>query len=137
MRPVLGVAGIVLDADGRVLLIERGRPPDAGRWSVPGGKLERGESLAAGVAREVREETGLEVEVGALVCAHELIRDDYHVVILDHVARVTGGALAAGDDAADARWVAWPDLADLPLTDGLLAVLERARATYGAWFDSR
>jgi hypothetical protein len=63
--------------------------------------------------------------------------DDYHFVILDYLARVIGGVLAAASDVRDARFVAWPELSALPLTDGLVPVLERARATYAAWSDSR
>jgi len=149
MTPVVGVGAIVFDAEGRVLLIERGRPPGVGLWSVPGGKLEGAETLAQGVAREVREETGLLVEVGPLACVIERIGDDHHFVILDYHARVVSGTLAAapkvegggftptpGDDARAARWVSADELSSLPLTDGLVAVLERARATHRAWSTS-
>jgi len=135
--PVVAVAAIVFDAQGRVLLIERGRPPSAGQWSVPGGKLEPAETLAQAVAREVREETGLLVEVGALACVVERIGDDHHFVILDYVARVIGGTLAAGGDARGARFVSHDELGALPLTEGLVDVLARARATHAAWFASR
>ncbi|HEX4421584.1 MAG TPA: NUDIX hydrolase [Kofleriaceae bacterium] len=127
MMPVVGVAAIVFDDADRVLLVERGGPPSAGRWTVPGGKLEPRETIAQGVAREVREETGLIVEVGALACVVEAILDDYHYVILDYFARTIGGELAAGSDARAARFVAYDELADLPLTDGLADVLARAR----------
>ncbi|MCX5744937.1 MAG: NUDIX hydrolase [Proteobacteria bacterium] len=131
--PTIAVAAFVFDAAGRILLIERGKPPGLGLWSVPGGRLEPGETIAAAVAREVREETGLAIEVGPLTEVVERISPAFHYVILDHVARVTGGTLAACDDARDARFVADPELARLPLTDGLLAVLARARATYASW----
>lgn len=142
MPPVVAVAAIVYDAQGRVLLVERGRPPGAGLWTVPGGKLEHGETLAQAVAREVREETSLVVEVGALACVVERMgrspdTDDYHFVILDYVARVIGGTLAAGSDVRQARFVDEAELATLPLTEGLVDVLQRARATHGAWFVSR
>jgi 8-oxo-dGTP diphosphatase len=137
MTAIVAVGAIVFDPEGRVLLIERGKPPGAGLWSVPGGRLEGPETLAQGVAREVREETGLVVEVGPLSCVVERMGDDYHFVILDYLARVIGGTLAAGSDARDARWVASDELATLPLTDGLIAVLERARATHPAWCTSR
>lgn len=127
MPPQVAVGAIVFDADGRVLLVERGRPPGEGLWSVPGGKLELGETLAQAVAREVREETGLVVEVGALACVIEWMGDDYHYVILDYAARVIGGTLAAADDVRNARFVAWSELAGLPLTEGLVEVLTRAR----------
>jgi ADP-ribose pyrophosphatase YjhB (NUDIX family) len=127
MIPVIGVGAIIFDAAGRVLLIERGKPPAAGQWSVPGGKLERGEPLAQGVAREVREETGLVVEVGAFACVVERIAADYHFVILDYFARVIGGELCAGSDARAARFVDRDELASLPLTEGLGEILARAR----------
>jgi mutator protein MutT len=122
-NPVVGVGAIVFDDAGRLLVIQRGRAPAAGLWSVPGGKLEPGETLAAAVAREVREETGLEVSVGALVEVIE--RPPY--VILDYRARVVSGTLRAGDDAADARWVTRDELATLPTTPGLEAVVDKAR----------
>lgn len=128
-RPTVAVAAVVFDADGRVLLVERGRPPGVGLWTVPGGKLEAGESLADAVAREVREETGLSVEVGPLVEVVERRGDDYHYVILDYLAFApTDAAPRAGDDARAARFVAEDELAGLPLTDGLAPVLTRARA---------
>jgi ADP-ribose pyrophosphatase YjhB (NUDIX family) len=135
--PEVAVGAIVFDADHRVQLVERGRAPSAGLWSVPGGRLEPGETLAQAVAREVREETGLVVEVGALARVVERIGDGHHYVILDYVARVIGGALAAGDDARRARFVDEAELASLPVTDGLVPVLARARATHAAWFASR
>jgi len=135
--PVVGVGAIVFDAEGRVLLVERGKPPGAGLWSVPGGKLEQRETLAQAVAREVLEETGLVVEVGTLACVLERIADDYHFVILDYFARVIGGKLAAASDARAARFVDPDQLRTLPLTEGLADVLARARATQPAWSISR
>ena len=137
MTPVVGVGAIVFDDAGRALLIERGRPPGAGLWSSPGGRLEPRETLAQAVSREVREETGLIVEVGGLACVVERMADDYHFVLLDYFARITGGTLAAASDARDARFVALDDIAALPTTDGLLDVLLRARATQPPWSTSR
>ncbi|MBA3463483.1 MAG: NUDIX domain-containing protein [Deltaproteobacteria bacterium] len=136
MTPVCAVAAIVFDPEGRVLLVERGKPPGEGLWSVPGGRLIGSETLAQGVAREVREETGLVVEVGPLSCVVERMGDDFHFVILDYLARVVGGTLAAGSDARAARFVDEAELERLPLTDGLVDVLTRARATYAAWSTS-
>lgn len=133
MTPVCAVAAIVFDPEGRVLLVERGKPPAEGLWSVPGGRLVGSETLAQGVAREVREETGLVVEVGPLSCVVERMGDDFHFVILDYLARVVGGTLAAGSDARAARFVDEAELSNLPLTDGLVDVLARARATYATW----
>lgn len=134
--PIVAVGAIVFDDRGRVLLVERARPPGAGLWTVPGGRVEGAETLAQAVAREVREETGLVVEVGALACVVERIGDDHHFVILDYVARVIGGALAAASDARAARFVGADELAALPLTEGLADVLARARGTHAAWFAS-
>lgn len=133
MTPICAVAGIVFDPEGRVLLVQRAKEPGKGLWTVPGGRLEGAETLAQGVAREVREETGLVVEVGPLACVVERMGDDFHFVILDYLARVIGGSLAAGSDAAAARFVAEPELAQLPVTDGLVDVLARARAMYATW----
>jgi ADP-ribose pyrophosphatase YjhB (NUDIX family) len=130
-RPTVAVGAFVFDAAGRVLLVQRGRPPGAGLWTVPGGKLELGESLAAAVEREVREETGLVVRCGALVDVVERVIDAggarWHYVILDYLASLEGGTLAAADDVRDARFVDDAELATLPLTDGLLPVLAAAR----------
>lgn len=132
-HPVVAVAAVVFDAAGRVLLIERGRPPGVGQWTVPGGKLHHGETLAAAVAREVREETGVAVEVGPLVEVVERVVPTadgaYHYVILDYLATPTAPAVPRpGDDARAARYVDAAELARLPLTDGLVPVIDRARA---------
>ncbi|MEV5825944.1 NUDIX domain-containing protein [Spirillospora sp. NPDC052242] len=118
------VGAIVRDRDGRLLLVLRGRPPGAGRWSVPGGRVEPGEDDAAAVARELLEETGLRVRVGALVGTVE--RDGPGGVVYeihDYAATVLGGTPRAGDDAADVRWAAPAELRDLPLVPGLLDAL--------------
>ena len=110
--PIVGVGAVVVDK-GRVLLVLRGREPLKGKWSLPGGMLELGESLTEGVAREVEEETGLEVEVVELVeLLDRIIREDtpsgqrvrYHYVIADYLCRVVGGTLSASSDAAAVRW---------------------------------
>lgn len=137
MMPIVAVGAIVFDAENRVLLVERGRAPAAGLWSVPGGRVEGAETLAQAVSREVREETGLLVEVGALACVVERIGDDHHFVILDYLARVIGGTLAPASDARDARFIEERELATLPLTDGLVDILSRARATHATWSASR
>jgi 8-oxo-dGTP diphosphatase len=118
------VGAIVHDAGGRLLVIRRGHPPGEGLWSLPGGRVEAGESDAAAVARELAEETGLRVEAGRLVGRVE--RPGASGVtydIYDYAATVTGGTLVAGDDASDARWTALEELRGLPTTDGLLEAL--------------
>jgi 8-oxo-dGTP diphosphatase len=106
--PLVGVGAVVVD-EQRVLLVRRGREPLKGHWSLPGGLLELGEPLAAGVAREVLEETGLTVEPIELIelldrIHHHDERVRYHYVIADYLCRVTGGTLAAASDADDVRW---------------------------------
>ncbi|MEU6792815.1 NUDIX domain-containing protein [Nonomuraea wenchangensis] len=118
------VGAVILDAAGRILLVQRGRPPGAGLWSVPGGRLEPGEDDETGVRREVLEETGLRVEVGPLAGVVERPGPGgVTYVIRDYHATVTGGTATAGDDAADLRWCTPADLARLPLTEGLLETL--------------
>lgn len=107
--PLLGVGAVVVD-QGRVLLVRRGSEPLKGHWSLPGGLLELGEALTAGVVREVREETGLEVEVVELIELLDRIyleseRVRYHYVIADYLCRVVGGELLAASDAEAVRWV--------------------------------
>lgn len=143
VRPVLAVGGIVFDGAGRLLVIRRGRPPGAGLYTIPGGKVEPGETLAVACAREVREETGLEVEVGPLVELVEKIgREDgggddggplaYHFVIADYLCALRGGALVAGGDAAEARFVERAELDVLPVTEALRPVVDRALAMWRA-----
>jgi len=125
---VIRAAGaVVTDASGRLLLVRRGREPGRGRWSVPGGRVEAGESFAAAAAREVREETGLEVEIGVeLLAARIPAGDGDEFDVHDFAATVTGGTLMVGDDADEVRWCRPEELPGLPLVDGLLAGLRRA-----------
>jgi 8-oxo-dGTP diphosphatase len=113
------VGGLVYDAAGRLLLVQRANEPGRGRWSVPGGRVEPGEDDAAALVREMREETGLDVEPGPLV--GRVRRGPYDIG--DYACTVRGGTLRAGDDAADARFVDAAALAALPLVDGLVEVL--------------
>lgn len=122
------VGGIVHDASGRILLVRRGHPPEAGKWSLPGGRLLAGESLTDAVTRELREETGLTVQPRSL--AGIVTRGRYE--IHDYFCTVVTGALRAGDDAADARWVDRDDYDALDrnddLVDGLTTTLRSWRA---------
>ena len=118
------VGAVIRDDSGRLLLIKRGHEPNAGMWSLPGGRIEPGETDAEALVREMREETGLEVEPGPLVGQVQRPGRGLDVVdIRDYEATVTGGTLRAGDDAADARWVAAADLDSLAITEGLIEAL--------------
>ena len=126
MRPVLGVGAVVVDHD-RLLLVKRARGWASGRWAVPGGKVELGESLAEALTRELREETGLDGVCGPLIGWAEIVEPEAHFVILDfEVTLVTDGDPVAGDDAAEVRWVDLPDVAELDLVDGLAELLHDA-----------
>jgi ADP-ribose pyrophosphatase YjhB (NUDIX family) len=118
------VGAVIKDDRGRLLLIKRGHPPGAGLWSLPGGRIEPGETDAAALAREMREETGLVIETGQLIGTVRRPAQDGGVLdIKDYAATVTGGTLRPGDDAADARWVEASELTALPLTEGLVEAL--------------
>ena len=122
-RPQVCVGAICVDAD-RLLLVRRGRGPAAGEWSVPGGRVEAGETLAEAVVRELAEETGLEGVCDQLVGWVERIGPDQHYVILDfRVTVLDDQPPEAGDDAAEAAWVALEDVADLALVEGLAEFL--------------
>jgi mutator protein MutT len=122
-RPVVAVGAVVLDHD-RLLLVRRGRGPAQGTWSVPGGRVEPGETLAEAVTRELREETGLEGVCGPLLGWAERIEPDHHHVILDFEVTLVGGDQpVAGDDAAEATWVDLPDVAELDLAEGVAELL--------------
>jgi ADP-ribose pyrophosphatase YjhB (NUDIX family) len=115
----------VHDASARLLLIQRGREPSAGSWSVPGGRCWPGETPAAACVREVAEETGLQVEVVCLAGRVERPSATGGVYVIDDfVCRLVGGELTAGDDAVDARWVTRAELAELNIAPGLWTALE-------------
>lgn len=148
----MAVGGIAFDDSGRVLLVQRGRPPNVGRWSIPGGRIELGETMQEALIREMREETGLTVEVDEIAEVVDRIgrigrierigreggiesakpgapdADDisYHFVIIDFLVTVISGTLRPADDVSDARWLSRDQLERLPLTEGLIPVLERA-----------
>ena len=131
--PLVGVGAVVVD-QGRILLVQRGREPLKGHWTLPGGLLELGESLTAGVAREVLEETGLEVEVLELIELVDRVHREgdrvrYHYVIADYLCRVKGGALQAASDADAVRWTEraeWNSHSALALDPLTVMVMEKA-----------
>jgi 8-oxo-dGTP diphosphatase len=117
---------------GRVLLVERGREPLKGYWSLPGGVLEVGEHLEDGVRREVLEETGLEVqplgvfEIFERINRDESNRTEYHYVLVDYLCRLAGGELRPADDVSRVEWVRRADLSRYRITEGTLEVILRA-----------
>jgi len=127
--PRIAVGAVVLDrrADGVfVVLARRNNPPRVGQWSLPGGKVERGESLTAALAREILEECGLVVSVGPLVEVVELIDEHVHYVILDYLCALRSGALRAGDDASEVCWAPVRELASYQVTGAVARVVDKA-----------
>jgi 8-oxo-dGTP pyrophosphatase MutT (NUDIX family) len=135
-RVIPCVGAIIKDHAGRLLLIKRGHDPGKGLWSIPGGRIEDGESDADALVREVREETGLIVTAGPLIGSVRRpggtttpagtgtgAGTTIELLIRDYAATVAGGSLEAGDDADDTVWAGPPELAALPLADGLLDAL--------------
>jgi ADP-ribose pyrophosphatase YjhB (NUDIX family) len=130
-QPIVGVGAVILQ-DGKVVLVKRKYEPLAGQWSLPGGRLELGETLEAGLAREMLEETALVVRVGPVVDVFDRILLDperrvrYHYVLIDYLCRPVGGALMPGSDVAAAELVDPADLARFSLTPKATSVIEKA-----------
>ena len=127
-QPVLAVSAVVID-DGRLLMVRRGGGPAAGRWSVPGGRVEADESLSEALIREVGEETGAVVVPGGLLGVVEVIADDGHWVILGYEADIVSaaGGLRAGDDADAVEWVRLAEVLDRELAGNLADFLVEHR----------
>jgi 8-oxo-dGTP diphosphatase len=141
-RPIPGVGALIIDHD-RILLVERGREPLKGYWSLPGGAVETGDRLEEALRREVREETGLEIAIVHLLEVFERIMpgevpDDsrgveYHYILIDYICHPTGGTLYASDDASRAEWFTEDEVANLKITEGTPGVIARAFA----WLDKQ
>ncbi len=130
-RPIVGVGAVIIH-ENRVVLIKRGSPPLQGRWSLPGGVVELGETLRTAVEREALEETGLIVKAGEVLEVLDRIipgeggAPQYHYVLIDFLCTVEGGELRAGGDAADVRWAAENGLKNYKLEKPALAVIGKA-----------
>jgi mutator protein MutT len=133
-RPIVGVGVILLDENDRLLVIQRAHPPGAGKWSIPGGKVELGESLETAALRELQEETGLSCTLGPLVeVLDRVLRGpdgeiQFHFILLDFLGSHPSGTLRPSSECLDARFVPVADLRKLELTDGLEEVVLRARS---------
>jgi 8-oxo-dGTP diphosphatase len=139
-RPVVGIGGVVIENE-QALLIKRGSEPLLGQWSIPGGTLELGESLQQGVARELLEETGLEVQVLEMIEAFDRIfldpaaanarersRPKYHYVIVDYLCQRRAGEARAGSDVTDIAYATEQELERFQMTSTAVRVLRRAFA---------
>jgi 8-oxo-dGTP diphosphatase len=130
-RPYVGVGAVIVDG-GKALIVKRRFEPLAGQWSLPGGAVEVGETLEASIAREMLEETGLEVEVGPVIEVFDRITRDedgrvrYHVVLVDYLCWPVGGVLQPASDVADAVFVDPLELHQYGLTQKATAVITRA-----------
>lgn len=131
--PIVGVGAIIVH-QGEVLIVRRANPPLQGEWSIPGGALDLGEKLRDGVAREVREETGLDVEVGAVLDVFDSIfpdgegRTQYHYVLIDYLCHLRSGTLAAATDASEVRWARPEELHGLGMKQVTIDVIRKALA---------
>jgi 8-oxo-dGTP diphosphatase len=140
-RPIVGVGAVVIEGN-RVLLVKRANEPMKGEWSLPGGAVELGETLEAAIAREVLEETGLEVEVGTVVEVFDRLRTDadgrprYHYVLIDFVCRPKGGTIACASDAEAVAWVERSELDDYRVAEFTVGVIDKALelARLSPWF---
>ena len=132
-HPRVGVGAIVLH-ESRVLLVKRGQAPALGKWSLPGGLVDLGETTREAVVREVAEECGVRITVVDVAGVVErVVRDEagrirYHYVLVDYLAFPEGTRVAPGSDAADVRWVEVDRLGELDTTEGLLDMVRRAQA---------
>jgi 8-oxo-dGTP diphosphatase len=131
-RPIVGVGAVIWNDRDEIVLIRRGQEPRRGEWSIPGGKLEWGEALKDALLREVREETGLTVEISALIDVVDSVTRDQtgtairHYVLVDFAARHLAGELCAGSDAAEARWVPYAALDAYSLWTETRRIIETA-----------
>lgn len=113
----------IVDGD-EILLVRRANEPNKGKWAVPGGKVEFGETLAEAATREVKEETGLLVQLDDIVWVGESMSEDHHIVLIDFLGQAMGGDLKAADDATETKWVAIEDAYEMDLTPTMFELLD-------------
>ena len=135
-RPIVGVGTVVLDGN-MVLMVQRGKPPRQGSWSLPGGAQELGETIHEAARREVREETGLEIEILGLIDVVDSVRPDaddkieYHYTLIDLAGHAVGGILMAGGDAQDCRWFTRPEIDAMDIWSETKRIIALAVDRYG------
>jgi len=138
LAPLVGVGVVVFNAQGEVLLVQRGHPPRQGEWSLPGGLIDLGERLIDAARREVWEECAIEIEIGGFVTAFEPIiydeagRLEYHYVILDYWARHSRGIPVAQDDATGVAWVPLSHLDDYRIRGDTRTVIQQSHTAWQA-----
>lgn len=127
----IAVTSAVVFKEGRILMVKRAKEPNKGKWSIPGGGIELGETIYEAAKREVREECSIEIEIERVLdSADNIVRDErgcikYHYVIIDLLARYAGGEMKAQSDAEECGWFTPEELAGLDITPTLRAMLER------------
>lgn len=124
--PAIGVGGIVFNRHNQVLLIKRNQPPASGLWSIPGGKLEPGESLVECCRREFLEETGLAVEIKSIVAVVERRIEGFHYIIVDFLADlidINNFMPSAQSDVSEAKWISLEDIEEYSLVMGLAEII--------------
>jgi len=133
-RPITGIGAVIVH-DGKILLVKRGSEPGKGKWSIPGGLVELGETVKETVVREVKEETGLDVDVRNLIDVVDNLETDgkgklrYHFIIIDFLASLKQGSLKAESDIVEAKWVPLTRVEKLNLTGTFREFFERNRQT--------
>ena len=136
-RPIVGVGTVVMDSD-MVLMIKRGKPPRQGSWSLPGGAQELGETIHEAARREVREETGLQIEIFGLIDVVDSVRSDaddkieYHYTLIDLAGYSVGGTLMAGGDAQDCRWFTRTEINAMDIWSETKRIISLAGDKFGA-----
>jgi len=128
-RPLVGVSAVIIE-DGKILLVKRGNEPNKGKWSIPGGLVNTGESLEDALKREIMEEVGFEIDVEDVACvSEEVFRENgdvkYHYIIIDFFANIVGGELRVGSDAVDAKWVKLNEIDSLDVVDFVKKLVNR------------
>lgn len=128
--PVLAVC-VAIWQDDKILLVQRANAPNKELWALPGGKVDVGETIAAAAIRELREETSLQADPKNIFFVREIIEDGFHYVLNCIRAENPFGTLAAGDDAADAKWMSLTDIQAVKTVPGLSDILAHSRSRIG------